>query len=185
MRLCRARTSLCFRIFPEGVRQHLSHGSRRLFLGRCGHMGVGVQGEARRVVTQHPGHRLDVHSVLQGQGGECMPEIMEPDFGQSRPFQHPVEHVQDAVREMGPPLGDGNTHGLLPAFFFCFNRTLTASSANGRVRWAFFVFRGASITSPFMQEICRRTRRSPRSKSMSTHFRPRSSPRRSPVANSR
>ena len=73
MRLCRARTSLCFRIFPEGVRQHLSHGSRRLFLGRCGHMGVGVQGEARRVVTQHPGHRLDVHSVLQGQGGECMP----------------------------------------------------------------------------------------------------------------
>ena len=62
-------------------------------------MGVGVQGEARRVVTQHPGHRLDVHSVLQGQGGECMPEIMEPDFGQSRPFQHPVEHMQHTVRE--------------------------------------------------------------------------------------
>ena len=36
-------------------------------------MGVGVQCEPRAVVAQHPGNRLDVHAVLQGQRSERMP----------------------------------------------------------------------------------------------------------------
>lgn len=36
-------------------------------------MGVGVQGESGRVVAQHPGDSLDVHSVLQCQGCEGVP----------------------------------------------------------------------------------------------------------------
>ena len=36
-------------------------------------MGVGVQGEACGEVTQHAGYRLDVHAVLQGDGGEGVP----------------------------------------------------------------------------------------------------------------
>ena len=38
-------------------------------------MGVGVQGEARREVPQHPGHRFYVHPVLQGQGGKGVAQI--------------------------------------------------------------------------------------------------------------
>ena len=77
----------------------------RLALDGAGHMGVGVQGEPGGEVPQHTGHCLDVHSVLQSQGGEGMPEVMKPHPGQSRPLQHPVEHVQDTVRRDGPAVG--------------------------------------------------------------------------------
>ncbi len=36
-------------------------------------MGVGVEGESRGEVTQHTGHRLDVHAVLQSQCCEGVP----------------------------------------------------------------------------------------------------------------
>ena len=36
-------------------------------------MGVGVQGEPRREVSQHPGYRFHIHPVLEGQGGKGMP----------------------------------------------------------------------------------------------------------------
>ena len=36
-------------------------------------MGVSVQGEPCAVVPQHPGDRLDVHPILQGYRGECVP----------------------------------------------------------------------------------------------------------------
>ena len=36
-------------------------------------MGVSVQREARRVVTQHTADGLDVHAVLQGHGREGVP----------------------------------------------------------------------------------------------------------------
>ena len=61
-------------------------------------MGIGVQGEAGGEVPQHSGHCLDVHSILKGQGCEGVPQIVEPDPRQSRPLQHPVEHVEDTVR---------------------------------------------------------------------------------------
>ena len=64
-------------------------------------MGIGVEGESRGVVPEHTGYRLDVHSVLQCDGGECVPEIVKSDFGQSRSFENPLQHMIYAVR------GDG------------------------------------------------------------------------------
>ena len=39
-------------------------------------MGIGVQGEPCGEVPQHAGHRLDVYSVLEGDGSEGMAEVM-------------------------------------------------------------------------------------------------------------
>ena len=36
--------------------------------------------------------------------------------------------------DTGPPVGDGNTHSLLPVFLLCCIRTLIASVDRGRVR---------------------------------------------------
>ena len=51
----------------------IAHGFRRLILHLAGSVGVSPQGEACVVVAQHTGNCLDVHSVLQGQGGEGVP----------------------------------------------------------------------------------------------------------------
>ena len=84
-------------------------------------MGVGVQGEPRAEVPQHPGHRFHVHPVLQGQGGKCVSEIVEPDPGQSCPFQHPVEPVQHTVRGDRPAGGTWEHPGAAPRFLsLCF-----------------------------------------------------------------
>jgi len=37
------------------------------------HMGVGVQREARRVMSQHTGERLDIHAALHCHGGKRVP----------------------------------------------------------------------------------------------------------------
>ena len=51
---------------------------RCLILLLAGGVGIGAQGEPCVVVAQHGGHRLDVHAVLEGQGGEGMTEIGDP-----------------------------------------------------------------------------------------------------------
>ena len=43
-------------------------------------MGIGIQGEAGEEVAQHAGHRLDIHSVLECDGGEGAPEVMKSDL---------------------------------------------------------------------------------------------------------
>ena len=70
-------------------------------MGVGGDVGVGVQRKARRVVTQHRGHRFHVHAVLERHRREGVSEVVESDAGQPSPFQHPLEHVQDAVRRHG------------------------------------------------------------------------------------
>ena len=66
-------------------------------------MGIGVQSKSGGEVTQHTGYCLDVHAVLECNSGECVPEVVKSDLGQSRPFQNPLQHMVDAVR------GDGAT----------------------------------------------------------------------------
>ena len=46
---------------------------RRLELRVGGDMGIGVQREARGVVTEHRGHGFYIHAVLQRHGGEGVP----------------------------------------------------------------------------------------------------------------
>ena len=65
-------------LVPFGLLLHdlgheAAHGFRSLILHLPGGMGVGAEGEARVVVAQHTGDRLDVHAILQGEGGEGMP----------------------------------------------------------------------------------------------------------------
>ena len=55
----------------DGVRRVLFH------LGRG--VGVGVQCETRRVVAQRAGQRFHIHPAFQGQRGEGVSEIMEPN----------------------------------------------------------------------------------------------------------
>ena len=46
-------------------------------------MSVGVQGKACGEVPQHAGYRLDIHTVLEGQCCESMPQVMETHLRQS------------------------------------------------------------------------------------------------------
>ena len=66
---------------PKTAGEDPAHGPGRLALGGCGHMGVGVQGEPGRVMSQHPGHRFHVYPVLEGQGGKCVPKLVEAENG--------------------------------------------------------------------------------------------------------
>ena len=77
----------------ETSREDAAHGLCCLALGGCGHMGIGVQGEPSAEVSQHPGYRFHVYPVLEGQGGKGVAQIVESDPRESRPFQHPVEHI--------------------------------------------------------------------------------------------
>ena len=68
-------------------------------------MGICVKGKPSGEVAQHAGHRFDVHAVLEGDGGEGVAEVMEPNLRDASPRQHPLKHIIDAVR------GDGTTVG--------------------------------------------------------------------------
>ena len=46
-------------------------------------MSVGVQREACRKMPQHTRHGLDVHTVLQGQRGEGVPQVVKTNGAQS------------------------------------------------------------------------------------------------------
>ena len=50
--------------------------------------GVGVQREARRVVTQHTADGLDVHAVLERHGREGVTEIVESNARQPLSLIH-------------------------------------------------------------------------------------------------
>ena len=81
-------------------------------------MGIGIQRESCREVAQHPRHGFYIHAILEGQHGERMAEVMKPDLWQARSIQHPVEHMEHAVRGDGPTGGAGKyigTAGLLLA----------------------------------------------------------------------
>ena len=43
-------------------------------------MGVGVQGESSGEMTQHTAYRLDVHTILQGDGCEGVAEVVKSDL---------------------------------------------------------------------------------------------------------
>ena len=64
-------------------------------------MRVGVQREACGVVSEHTADRFHVHAVLQRHGREGVSEVVKPYPRQSRPFQHSLQHMQDAVRGHG------------------------------------------------------------------------------------
>ena len=85
--------------------ENIAHGFGGFFLGRGGDMGVSAKGEGGGEVTQHAGQRLDIHAVLQGDGGESVAEVMEPYLRDACPFQYPLEHIVHAVWRDGTAVG--------------------------------------------------------------------------------
>ena len=63
-----------------------------------GHVGVGVQGEARTVMAQDGGHRFGIYSLLDCQRGEGVTQSVEGDvFGDSGLFQQFFVQPSDTV----------------------------------------------------------------------------------------
>ena len=83
---------------PNLQTQDISHRLRRFLMCRGCHMGIGVQREACREMPQHAGSRLDIHTVLQGDGSEGMAKVVESDFGDTRALQDSLKHIIRAVR---------------------------------------------------------------------------------------
>ena len=67
-----------------------------LHLGRG--VGIGVQGEASRVVAQRTGQRFHIHAAFQGQRGEGMSEIVKPDMFRADGLQNFVMRPAESVR---------------------------------------------------------------------------------------
>ena len=69
-------------------------------------VGVGAESEARVVVSQRTGQRLDVHSVLEGQRGEGVSEVVKPDVLRADGLQDFLMGVAEGIRvEHGAGLG--------------------------------------------------------------------------------
>lgn len=68
-------------------------------------MGIGIQGEACGEVAQHTADRLDVHTVLEGDGCEGVAEVVKSDFRDTRSLKNPLQHVIYAVRRDGAAIG--------------------------------------------------------------------------------
>ena len=48
-------------------------------------------------MVEHRGHGFYIHAVLQRHRCEGVAEVVKADAGQPRPFQHSLQHMQDAV----------------------------------------------------------------------------------------
>ena len=69
-------------------------------------VGVGAESEARVIVSQCAGQRLDVHTVLEGQRGEGVSEVVKPDVLRADGLQDLLMGVAEGVRvEHGAGLG--------------------------------------------------------------------------------
>lgn len=64
------------------LRHEAAHGFRCLILYLPGGVGIGSEREACVVVPEHIGHRFDVDAVLQRQGSECVPKLMQAEDGE-------------------------------------------------------------------------------------------------------
>ena len=60
-------------------------------------VGVGVQGEPRRIVAQRAGQRFHVYPAFQRQRGEGVSEIMKPDMFRADGFQNFVMGSPEGV----------------------------------------------------------------------------------------
>ena len=78
--------------------QYICHRLRRFLLGCGSYMGIGIQGEACGEVTQHAGHRLDIHTILECDGCEGVAEVMESDLRDASPFEDTLQHIIHTVR---------------------------------------------------------------------------------------
>ena len=79
------------------LRHETAHFLRGLLLHLPCSVGVGAEGEARVVVTQHRGYCFDIHAVLECQGREGMSEVVKSDVRQPGVLQYLLVQVYDGV----------------------------------------------------------------------------------------
>lgn len=77
---------------------HISHRIRRFPHHVRRGVGVGAESEARAVMSQGAGQSLHIHSILQRQRCEGMPEIMEPDMLDADGLEDLLVGVPEGVR---------------------------------------------------------------------------------------
>ena len=70
-------------------------------------MGIGVEGEAGGEVAEHSADRLDVHAVLERNGGEGVTEVVESNLRDACSCQYSFEHIIHAIRRDGAAIGRG------------------------------------------------------------------------------
>ncbi len=98
----------------DGTGEDISHCLRCLELRVGGHMGVGVQCEARRVVTQHTADRFHVHAVLEGHGREGVAQVVKRNSDPC-PLQNAVTtYTCHAVRRRTSRRGQGTPTRCCP-----------------------------------------------------------------------
>ena len=74
----------------SNLRHEAAHFLRGLLLHLPRGVGVSAEGEARVIVTQHRGYCFHIYTVLQCQGRECVPQVVEPDMLQPRVLEDPL-----------------------------------------------------------------------------------------------
>ena len=62
------------------LRHKIPHGFRSLILHLPGSMGIGAEGESGVIVPQHAADGFHIHTVLEGQGGESVSEVVEANM---------------------------------------------------------------------------------------------------------
>jgi len=85
----------------ECLFQQIVHLCRCLFLYLVRGVGVGGEGESGAAVSQHTGYGFYIDSVLQGEGREGVPQVVEadvfqPGIGLAATFDHHILFVSSA-----------------------------------------------------------------------------------------
>ena len=112
VKVCRAGSLHFLPVFFSALHDlfhKAAHGGGCLVLLLPGGVSVGAEGEPGIVVPQHGGHRLYVHTVLEGCGGESVPQVMEADVGEPSVLQELlVEVTTESGWYISPVIGEGN-----------------------------------------------------------------------------
>ena len=70
-------------------------------------MGIGIQCEPGGEVAEHSADGFDIHTVLQGDGGEGVAEIVKSHLGNPGSGEDSLQHIIHAVRGDGAAVGGG------------------------------------------------------------------------------
>ena len=85
-------------------------------------MGIGVESEACGVVAQGSRESFHVYAVLEGQGGEKVPHVVESNVLRANDFQYFVVDAAESVRVIhGAGFGRGEhvlVSGVLLVFLY-------------------------------------------------------------------
>ena len=71
-------------------------------------MCVGIQGEVCGEVPQHAAGRLDIHSVLKGDGSDGVAEVVASDLGDDCSFEDSFQYVMYIDRGDRADIGGGD-----------------------------------------------------------------------------